>query len=73
MQEIGVLEVHVSLSLLAMIIGIFGAVMILLIIFSLLSLAQQGDAHLDQMSLGEARGWLENRPTGVGEAAEKSP
>ena len=33
-----------------------------MVIFSLLSLAQQAEAYLDQMGLGEGGGWLENWP-----------
>ena len=61
------------LGILATIVGISGGVLILVVIFSLLSCAQKGEAYLDQMGLGEGGGWLENRQNGVEKASEKSP
>ena len=60
-----------SLSALETILGIFGGVLLLLVIFSLLSLAQRGDAHLDQLGIGEAEGWPKTGPIEVGECPEK--
>ena len=60
-----------SLYLLATIIGILGGVLILMVIFSLLSQAQKGDAYLGQMGLGECGDRLETRQTEVGEAPDK--
>jgi hypothetical protein len=62
-----------SLSALATIFGIFGGVLLLLAIFSLLTMAPRGDAHLDRLGLGEAGGWLETSPTQVGKCLEKRP
>ena len=62
-----------SLSALATILGIFGGVLLLVVIFSLLTMAQRGDAHLDRLGLGEAGGWPETGPTEVGECPEKKP
>jgi len=62
-----------SLSALATIFGIFGGGLLLVVIFSLLTMGQRGDAHLDRLGLGEAGGWPENVPTTVGEGPEKRP
>ena len=62
-----------SLSGLATILGIFGGVLLLAVIFSLLTMAQRGDAHLDRLGLGEAGGWPETGSPGVGEYPEKKP
>ena len=43
-----------SLYFLVMIVGILGGVFMLVVIFSLLSLAQKADTYLDHMGLGEA-------------------
>ncbi len=61
-----------SLYLLATIVGILGGVLILVVIFSLLSLAQKGEAYLDQMGLGEGGGWLKNRQNGAGESLTRA-
>ena len=67
------LEVVLSLYLLVTIVGILGVVLILVVIFSLLSMAKKADACLEQMGLGEGGGWLENRQTGAGEVPEPEP
>lgn len=60
-----------SLSALAAILGIFGGVLLLVVIFSLLTMAPRDDADLDQLELGEAGGWPETSPTAEGECLEK--
>ena len=62
-----------SLYFLVMIVGILGGVFMLVVIFSLLSLAQKADTYLDQMGLGEAGDWLENRPIWAEESPDPEP
>lgn len=62
-----------SLYLLVTIVGILGEVLILVVIFSLLSMAKKADACLEQMGPGKGGGWLENRQNGAGEVPEKEP
>ena len=60
-----------SLPALATILGIFAGVLLLLVIFSLLTMAPRRDEHLDRLRLGEAGGWPETSPTQVGKCLEK--
>jgi hypothetical protein len=62
-----------SLYFLVTIVGILGGVFMLVVIFSLLSMAQMEDPYLDQMGLGEAGDWLENPKIWVEESPDIEP
>ena len=62
-----------SLYFLVTIVGILGGVFMLVVIFSFLSMAQMEDPYLDQMGLGEAGDWLENRQIRAAESPDLEP
>ncbi len=53
-----------SLFSLVLIVGVLGAITLLLLVYSLLCQAQKGDAYLEKMGLGEGScldNWLNRR------------
>lgn len=59
------------MSIYSLAILILGGVVIMVVIYCLLAMAQQADAYLDQLGLGEGGGGLENRPIGLAESPEE--
>ncbi len=52
---------------------LLGGVLLLVVIYCLLAMAQRADAHLEQLGLGEAGGQSADRPTGMAASLGEGP